>query len=338
MQNDLDPLDPKTAVDLYLKDKRAEYAETTIRSQESRLNKFLQWCEQENIDNLNHITGRQLKAFKIWRRNDGDLAPASLKGQLATLRVFIRWCESIEAVPQDLWVKIQLPLLSPEDSARDTELNAKDASAMIEYLEKYEYASLPHVTLSLLWHTMMRTGSARALDVDDYYREEQYLTVKHRPDTGTQLKNQERGERLVALSEPICSLLNDWIDEQRPTMTDEYGREPLLATSQGRISPGTVRKYAYSYTRPCLYGACPHDEDVEDCEAANERDEASRCPSSVSSHPMRRGSITHWLREDVPKEIVGDRADVSMDILDAHYDNRTERERMEQRRRFLDEF
>lgn len=88
MYDDLEPMAPERAVELYLEDKRSEYAELTLASHESRLRKFLSWCNEEDIENLNDLSGRKLKAYKIWRRNDGDLAPASLKGQLATLRVF----------------------------------------------------------------------------------------------------------------------------------------------------------------------------------------------------------------------------------------------------------
>jgi hypothetical protein len=62
----------------------------------------------------------------------------------------------------------------------------------------------------------------------------------------------------------------------------------------------------------------------------------SACPSSLSPHPFRRGIITHQLKEDVPETAVGGRANVSQDILEKHYDQRTKREKMEQRRQYLD--
>ncbi|MDZ7730611.1 MAG: hypothetical protein U5K37_06365 [Natrialbaceae archaeon] len=40
----------------------------------------------------------------------------------------------------------------------DDALGREDAEAALAYLERYEYASLPHVTAALLWHTMMRMG------------------------------------------------------------------------------------------------------------------------------------------------------------------------------------
>ena len=59
-------------------------------------------------------------------------------------------------------------------------------------------------------------------------------------------------------------------------------------------------------------------------------------PSTQLPLAIRRGSITHWLREDAPTPAVSDRADVSADVIDQHYDERTSQEKMEQRRQYLD--
>lgn len=131
-------------------------------------------------------------------------------------------------------------------------------------------------------------------------------------------------------------LLDDWIRDQRPDVTDEYGREPLLATSYGRACKTTIRRYCYQYTRPCIIGQeCPHDRDPETCEGTNDG-EFSKCPSNANPHAIRRGSITNHLNSDVPETAVGDRANVSQRVLEMHYDQRTEKEKMEQRRAYLD--
>lgn len=253
-----------------------------------------------------------------------------------TIRVFIRWLEQVDGVEPDLSTKVRSPSLTPEQNTRHVMLESDRATKVLAYLEKYEYASLKHVTVALLWHTMMRVGAAHALDLDDYHPDEQYLEVQHRPERGTPIKNKEDGERFVALSDQICDLLNDWIADKRPDVTDEYGREPLLASQQGRAHRTTLRLYCYMATQPCAYGEeCPHDRDPEEC-AATERDTAFKCPSTVSPHAIRRGGITYSLNSEMPENAVSDRANVSKAVLEQHYDRRTEREKMEQRREYLD--
>lgn len=61
------------------------------------------------------------------------------------------------------------------------------------------------------------------------------------------------------------------------------------------------------------------------------------CPSSTPPHDARRGAITHWLSQDTPKRVVSDRMNVNEDVLDEHYDQRTEEMKTEQRRQYLDD-
>jgi len=332
----LEPIDPQTALDLYLADRETEVTQATLYSHSSRLGHFLRWCDQEHIENLNELTGRRLHQYRLWRRTEGSLAPASEKTQMDTLRVFVKWLESIDGVPDDLYTKVRSPTLSGDDNVRDVMLDTERAEEILEYLRTYEYASRPHVLLTLLWHTMMRVGAAHALDVSDYDSQEQSLQVVHRSDSGTPIKNKERGERFIALSQEVCGLLDDWIANRRPDVRDEYGREPLLTTSKGRAHKTTLRGDCYRYTRPCVIGAeCPYARDLTECQAL-EYGGASECPSSVSPHALRRGGITHALNHDWPERAVSDRANVSEGVLNQHYDRRTNREKMEQRRRYLD--
>jgi len=332
----LEPIDPETALELYLADRENELTEATIYSHRSRLGHFVRWCDEQNLDNLNELTGRQLHRYRLWRRNEGDLSLASEKTQMDTLRVFIRWLEQVDGVEQDLSTKVRSPSLTPEQNTRHVMLDSDQATKVLAYLEKYQYATLGHVTIALLWHTMMRIGAAHALDLEDYDSDEQYLDVRHRPDRGTSIKNKQDGERLVALSDQLCELLDDWIANKRPEVTDDQGRKPLLASRQGRAHRTTLRGYCYRATRPCEYGnECPHDQDPDECDATD-RDAAFKCPSSVSPHAIRRGSITHSLNSEVPENAVSDRANVSKTVLEQHYDRRTKREKMEQRREYLD--
>lgn len=334
----LEPIDPSTALQLYLSARSTELAGSTRKAHNYRLGHFVRWCEQESIDNMNDLSGRDLHRYKMWRQEEGDLNKVTLKTQMDTLRVFIEWCESVDAVLPNLHEKVLSPTLNRSEGQREIMLEEEAAEDILRYLNKFHYASFPHVLLLLLWHTGIRSGTARAIDVEDYDADKELLHLHHRPGTDTPLKNGKEGERIVALSSGVCEVFTDWVERERPDVTDDHGREPFLASAYGRVHKSTIRGNVYRWTRPCVYaGDCPHDRDPDTCEAVvgSERCE-NACPSSRSPHAIRRGAITHWLTRDVPVEVVSDRMNVSRKVLDRHYDQRSEEVKVEQRRGFLD--
>lgn len=161
------------------------------------------------------------------------------------------------------------------------------------------------------------------------------LNLMHRPDEGCPLKNDESGERWIAITQSVARVVRDYIEGPRNDVVDEYGREPLLTTTAGRPTVSTLRDNLYCVTRPCWRGEeCPHDRDPEECEATFYK-RASKCPSSRSPHDVRSGRVTAYAREDVPRRVVSDRLNASEEILDKHYDRRSKRERANQRRDYL---
>lgn len=332
--SDLQPIAPEAAVELYLDGRRDELTKETLKSHKYRLQTFAEWCEDNDITNINDITGRMLHQYRVDRREDG-LEPVSIRGQLSTLRQFIRFCESIDAAPENLASKILIPKLSENEQVNHTKLDQERAGEILAYLDQYDYASREHLILTLLWKTGMRTGSLRSLDLEDFRPDEQALAVIHRPETGTPLKNKQRGERLVAIDEQLVQLIEDYIQIHREEIRDEHGREPLITTAHGRVSSTTIRDTVYRLTQPCRIGNdCPHDEVPRECPAWGART-SSKCPSCRSPHEVRSGSITSHLLDDIPTEVISDRCDVSQDVLARHYDQRSEFERMEQRRKYL---
>ena len=334
MSETLDPLAPEDAVTLYLDHREGELSAETHQSHRYRLEAFAEWCEDNEIHNLNDLTGRQLHSYRVDRREEDGLEPVTLRGQLSTVRVFLRFCASIDAVPESLPEKMLIPTVSGGDAVSKTTLDADRAERVLEYLRTYEYASRNHAIMRLLWLTGMRVGGVRALDLEDYDPDAPGLQLTHRPKMDTPLKNQNQGERWVALRTETNEVLSDYLDTQRIDATDEYGREPIFTTHQGRISGSAIRTAVYALTRPCQYTECPHDRDPSDCEAMD-RIYASKCPSSRSPHDVRSGAITSHLLDEVPVEIVSDRMNVSQQVLEQHYDRRTAREKMEHRRQYL---
>ncbi|WEL26503.1 tyrosine-type recombinase/integrase [Haloferax volcanii] len=326
---------PDEAVTLYLKDREPDVTESTFRNHRYHLKRFREWCDDVGFDDMSEMTGKRIYEYKIYRREVGDVNQVTLSNQLSTFRVFLRFCENLDFVEKGTAESVMMPDIKPGEDARDIALDSDTANQILDYLQKFEYGTFRHALFYLLWHTGMRTGSVRSLDLDDYHPDEYYLEVRHRPDTGTRLKNKHAGEREVNLKPEVCEVLDDYIQIHRHEVTDDYGRRPLLTTKSGRAYNSLIQKNIYTITRPCHYtGNCPHGRDIEDCEA-NSFDYASKCPSSVSPHPIRRSAITAHLNADVPKEITADRVNVSVNVLEKHYDARSESEKRELRRGYL---
>lgn len=343
-KSDLETITPEEAVEMYEADRKQELRKSSLTTHRSALRFFKRWCLIQDLENLNNLTGRKLHRYRIWRREEAPtktdvLRKQSEQTQQKVLRQFIRYCEQIDAVPVGLHAKVRIPSIPDDEVARSDTVGPDQAQEILKWLSDYEYASLEHVVWLLLADTGTRIGTIVSLDVDDYFPQQEppYIRVRHRPETGTKLKNGENGERLVALSDPVCRVIDDYLEHQQPDVTDDHSREPLLATSHGRVSKSTVRKYVYKWTRPCVVGnGCPHGRDAESCEAAS-ASSASKCPSSRSPHAIRRGYITHQLSAGVETSFIGGRCDVTNEVLEEHYDGRDERDKMEVRRRELDQ-
>lgn len=342
MGNGLEPLAPRAGIRMYVEGRRDELSAETLQSQEYRLEAFVQWCDEAGIESLSDLSGRDLYEYRIWRREGNgegreEIKPVTLRGQLATLRAFLRFAAEIDAVPEDLREKVPLPTVSGGENVSETTLDPERANEILDYLEVYEYASFRHTLFLLMFHTGARAGAIRGLDLRDLDLDKNQPKIRfvHRPELGQPLKNGEDGERWNSISPRVARVLQDYIDGPRNDHVDEHGHEPLFTTSVGRPVVSTIRDRIYSITRPCWMGnPCPHDRDPDECDATYYKS-ASTCPSSRSPHDVRSGRVTAYRRADVPRRIVSDRLDASGDILDRHYDRRSEREKSEQRRNYL---
>lgn len=339
LEEDLEPLSPEEALEEYLEDKRRDCREQTVITHKDRLKWFLQYCEEEGITNLNDLSIRDLRDFRNWRLETGDLNTVSDQASQMTLRVFIRWAERLQAVQTGLAERIEVPVLGKGEDAREETISPDRADNIIRYLDTYEYASRYHVTWKLLKTTGMRTGGARGIDLKDYCPEAEvpHLKLRHRPETGTPLKNGGESERCMAISGKLREILDAYIRANRPDVVDDEGRQPLIATQHGRIAASSIARDIYRWSRPCqLPQDCPHDREQDDCEAQQQANNASKCPSTKSPHPLRRMYISRLLREGVSVNVVSNRCDVTKRILHIHYDERSPEEKMRLRKQQMD--
>jgi len=264
VSDDLEPLSPEDGVDRFLQHREPSVRKSTLQNARTRLRYFLEWCEQANVDNLNTLSGRKLQRYRLWLGDKDDLNALTTKNQLSGFRVFLKWAGSVEAVPEDIYTKLMIPRVRRSERSSEQILEAEQAKEILEYLARYRYASIEHVLLALLWETGMRIGGTNSLDTDDIDSANKSIELVHRPDQETTLKNGKSGERPIAITTELTTLLDEYVTTHRHDVTDDYGRDPLLTTRNGRINKNTLRRMIYKVTAPCF-----RDDPCPDCESTS---------------------------------------------------------------------
>lgn len=361
MSDDLEPIEPAEAVELWLDYQRSKRSDSTIDTYAYRLAPFVEWCSSEGIDDLTQLRSRDVLRYESDRGAEG-LAISTLNNQIGTLRQFLEYCVRIEAVREELPQKVEVPTSDEfSEMVNEEKLPAKRAFEIREQLHRYHRATRRQAIFELMWHTGCRISGAVALDLADLYFHDEDLErlrhrddidesvleevdlpfafFQHRPDrgAGTRLKKGTDSERPVAFDREVADRIEEYIEVNRVAGECE-GRRPLLTTERGetpRISGGTVRREVYTLTQPCRYGHCPHDREPETCEAT-EHGYRARCPSSRSPHPIRSGVITYLRDEGWPPEAVGERVDATPETIRLHYDLPDKIRRMQSRRNYLE--
>lgn len=341
-RRDPSELPPRQAAERYLRRRRPDSTEKSIEGWRYRLKLFVEWCDSVGIEAVGELTGYDLDEY--YELRSAEIAPVTLEGEMWTLRKFMEFLEDLDAVDGDLGDAVRIPNLDPGERSSDVKLATDDATALLHYYrnDPDAHGSRNHAFLELAWFTGARQGGLRALDLRDVHlNEAPWIDFRHRPNTGTPLKNKLGGERPVALTEEVADVLRAYQREHRYDVHDDHGRQPFLASSVGRPTGNTLRNWSYLTTQPCLYAPCPHGKDPESCEWT-QYSHASKCPSSRAPHHIRTGAITWMLNRGWPPEDVAERVNASVKTIEDHYDKadlderrRRLRHRMEKRRRPL---
>lgn len=322
----------------FLAHKQNTQKESTARAYKYPTDSFVQFCEKHGVEVTGDIDGYLVEQWKQQRHN--EVKPVTVHNNVKHLRVFIKWMEGADLVEYGTYDKIEVPAVPGNGTVSEEVLRADEAESVLDYLNTYHYASLYHVLFQTMWETACRIGGAVALDLDDFEPRphgDNVLRFRNREAAGTPLKNGNKGERAVTVRDSLAKTLSDYIAQRREGETDEYGRDPLFTVPGGRLYRQRAYKNVVALSRPCVHSrTCPHSRMIDDCDAAQDKEQSPSCPSSVSLHPVRRGSITHHINEGWPKEKLSERVDVSVDVLDKHYDVRTEEQARKNRRQYLE--
>lgn len=365
--SDLEPIEPREAFHLWMDKQSGRKADETLSSYRYRVRPFIEWLEDRGIENINELDGRDILVFDA-KRQERDVQQNTLNNQFKTIRLFLKFCADIEAVEQDLHKKVDPPSLSKNERVNQEKVPSERANRILEYLERFKYASRDHVLFLLLWRTTARLGAIRSLDLGDIYLEKEdikrlryqedinvggeiideilenveipFIYFRHRPDSDTPLKNRGGGGRPVNISEEVGEVLEAYIRVNRHEPSEDSDRRPLITTKKGktaRITKSGIRQRIYILTQPCrIDRECPHNRDVPTCEARDPGQE-SKCPSSRSPHRVRTGSITWHRDQGWPPEVLAERANTSVEMISDVYDQPEALKRMNSRREYLSE-
>ena len=328
------------------RDDKLEEVDST-RQYERKLNYLQKYLEDEaHVETSEDLTSEDVERYEKWRKYESlsrekPLARTTLRDDMYLFREFIQYLIEHRMAPARFEKRIEIPEIDYRngEGVDKKKLDPEIAKAALDYLRKYEYADVEHISMELMCQSGPRKGGLIGRDVSDFDYEErvlQYETLETTP-----LKNDEGSDREVTLYGETPEMIQDYLEDQRPAETDDEGREPLLTKGDGRMSGSMLQKIAYKWTRPCEVGlGCPHDRDPDDCEAAQKNNSAYKCPSSRAPHHIRTGYITDQKNRGVSADGVQQRCDVSPRVQDLHYDlpdDTEERERFEEEFRNADD-
>jgi site-specific recombinase XerD len=119
-------LQPQEALELYL-DKRCtgNTATQTIQSHKSRLSIFVDWCSENNIQYMSDVSGITIHRYRTHRAD--TINTVTLKKQLHTLRVFLRFCAKLDVADSELHEKVDSVELAAGEGSRNRSLTPERA-------------------------------------------------------------------------------------------------------------------------------------------------------------------------------------------------------------------
>jgi site-specific recombinase XerD len=199
-------------VELFLRDRHGEVSKQThYNNNKGHLKQFVEWADDNGVESVRELGGQELLNYKFHLKQDPSKNDTTIGNHFTTLRVFFKFCRTMDATTSDqqLYEKLRSLDFSKGNLSRDDMLDVSQVKSVLDYLERFEYATVRHVPFVILWHTGARAGAVRGLDLEDYrsvrqreHGEYGLLRFRHRPETGTPLKNgsedkPQSGEREV---------------------------------------------------------------------------------------------------------------------------------------------
>lgn len=308
------------AIDLFITRNRPDWKGETARTYRKSLDTFETFAADEELETLADLEMWKIGQYTDWLVQE-DYARVTVQSKQKQARRWLKWLESQGYLRVGAHLAIE-PLKLEDSEQTSSDILKPDT--LREFLSFYRdsvkwRATRRHALLEIIGHTGARRSCVRALDIGDYDPDARTLTFYNRPESDTRLKRGDSHQRKVILSETPNEILHEYTERERFEKHDDNGRRPLFASRQGRPRKSSITNWLYQATLPCLMQECPHGRQRHTCQWTTQTD-ASKCPSSKSPHPIRRGSITWQLNIGRSINDVADRAATTPDVIRRYYD------------------
>lgn len=157
---------------------------------------------------MDEVQPHEIEAYRHALLDDSNLNLVTVEQILQTLRVFLRYCERLSYCQDGMTEAVIIPELTDDEKARDIHLSDEGASAIIDWLCDYEWASINHLVFHIAYHTGMRRAALYGLDVQDWNEDSRVFTLRHRKNTP--LKLDENSERNITVTDgTLANAIND---------------------------------------------------------------------------------------------------------------------------------
>lgn len=318
------------AIELYLRRKRPQWKGETERSYRKSLETFADYAAEHDLETLDDLSRWYVGNYTDFLL-EMEYARATVASKQKNVRTWLKYLEGQGLLDLGLHLAMETVRLDDKEEVSSQKLAPEDARILLtNYRDDPRYfGTRKHALLELLWHAGPRRSCVRALDVDDF--DDGELAFYNRPETDTRLKRGDSHERKIVLSEAPRKAIEEYLSVHRIRVRDDHGRHPLFASENGRPTKQTITSWVYEATLPCNVVECPHGRRRPNCSYVP-RSQSSKCPSSRSPHPVRRGSITWQRNLGIPVEKVASRAATTPDVIRRYYDQPDLDEALDRRR------
>lgn len=90
----LKPLSPDEAVQMFLANEKSELAPNTLDEYQRELIRFVDFCDENDVEDTTEFDGRVLHEFKIWRRDEahdgeGSLSNKTMRDEMYLFRTLL---------------------------------------------------------------------------------------------------------------------------------------------------------------------------------------------------------------------------------------------------------